>query len=357
MSNLRSAYPQAQAWTFLIDTPPPASEKKNTAATAAASGRAGATTAAAAAGAAAPPGASGRIRPALAAGVKVRPNKGSSLSSHHSSGGGGGSGRNEAGGTEEMGAMCSKPINKDTVANKENMGETPEETPPNGNDHDTMAAGGNGGAGDTGGSSGSADPETPGTSGGESADRLTEDEVAPMLQGTLLDSTAFLSPDPEEEGAQNGDELGSLSDGNDALVTTTVVAARLVKGGHAGSNGDGRMEFEDRSAWVARNLSLLPRGGQDVEVEELKELPGVENCLHELLSERARHLTAMETLTGQLRRREAEATKASHDLKALTARLECAEQDRSGLERRLRAAAEEHRVERARWFVHKQVRV
>lgn len=64
----------------------------------------------------------------------------------------------------------------------------------------------------------------------------------------------------------------------------------------------------------------------------------------------------METLANQLRRREAEATKASHDLKALTARLECGEQDMSSLERRARAAAEEHRVERARWFVNKQVR-
>lgn len=85
------------------------------------------------------------------------------------------------------------------------------------------------------------------------------------------------------------------------------------------------------------------------------QLPGLENCLHELLLERARHLTAMESLTSQLRRREAEATKHDHDVKALAARLECTEQDKSALERRARAAAEEHRVERARWFVHKQV--
>lgn len=68
-----------------------------------------------------------------------------------------------------------------------------------------------------------------------------------------------------------------------------------------------------------------------------------------------RHLTAMETLSAQLRRREAEATKSTHDIKALTARLECAEQDKSALDRRARAAGEEQRVERARWFVHKQV--
>lgn len=85
------------------------------------------------------------------------------------------------------------------------------------------------------------------------------------------------------------------------------------------------------------------------------QLPGLEECLLELLEERARHLTAMESLTGQLRRREAEATKASHDIKGLTARLECVDQDKSALERRARAAGEEQRVERARWFVHKQV--
>lgn len=63
----------------------------------------------------------------------------------------------------------------------------------------------------------------------------------------------------------------------------------------------------------------------------------------------------METLTAQLRRREVEATKATHDIQALTARLECVEQDKSALDRRARAAGEEQRVERARWFVHKQV--
>ncbi|CAM9271979.1 unnamed protein product [Scytosiphon promiscuus] len=355
MSNLRSAYPQAQAWTFLIDTPPPpASDQKNTATPP--SGGAGAT---AAAGGAA--GASGRIRPALAAGVtKSGPNKGSGLSSNHSSGDGGG--RGEAGGTEEMGAMCSKPNSSssstnNTLDNKENMGEAAEEMPPNGTDQTTTAGGNSSGGGDAGVSSsrsssstGDASPEASGKPGGES---IEEGEAASVLQGTPpLDSTASLSPDPEEEraAAQPGDEVGSLS----AVDDEGVAVAGLVRGGHAGSNGDGRMEYEDRSAWVARNVGMLPRGGQEVEVDKLRELPGLENCLHELLSERERHLSAMENLTSQLRRREAEATKASHDLKAVTARLECAEQDRSGLERRVRAAAEEHRVERARWFVHKQ---
>lgn len=85
-------------------------------------------------------------------------------------------------------------------------------------------------------------------------------------------------------------------------------------------------------------------------------MAGLEECLHELLSDRARHLKSMENLASQLRRRDAAAVKAAHDLKALTARLECAEQDKSSLEKRALAAGEEHRVERARWFVHKQVR-
>lgn len=85
-------------------------------------------------------------------------------------------------------------------------------------------------------------------------------------------------------------------------------------------------------------------------------MSGLEDCLHELLSERARHLKAMDNLTNQLRRRDAAAVKAAHDIKALTARLECSEQDKCSLEKRAIAAGEEHRVERARWFVHKQVR-
>lgn len=64
----------------------------------------------------------------------------------------------------------------------------------------------------------------------------------------------------------------------------------------------------------------------------------------------------MENLTAQLRRSEADAEKCAHDLKALEARLECAEQDKTSLEHRARAVVEEHRMDRARWFVHKQVR-
>lgn len=85
------------------------------------------------------------------------------------------------------------------------------------------------------------------------------------------------------------------------------------------------------------------------------QVPEVEVCLYELLSDRERHLKAMENLAMIVRRREAEAEKASHDLKALKMRLECAEQDKTSLEKRFREEAEGHRTDRARWFVLKQV--
>ena len=101
----------------------------------------------------------------------------------------------------------------------------------------------------------------------------------------------------------------------------------------------------------------MPVTNEYIEKHEMTlKVAGLEDCLHELLSDRARHLKAMENLTSQLRRREAAGVKAAHDLKALTTRLECAEQDKCSLEKRAIAAGEEHRVERARWFVHKQVR-
>lgn len=85
------------------------------------------------------------------------------------------------------------------------------------------------------------------------------------------------------------------------------------------------------------------------------QISGVEECLQELLADRARSLKAMENLTMQLRRRETDAEKLVHDNKALAARLELGEQEKASLETRARAAAEEHRVDRGRWVAHKQV--
>ncbi|CBJ31570.1 conserved unknown protein [Ectocarpus siliculosus] len=243
-----------------------------------------------------------------------------------------------------MGAMCSK--SGGNVANKENMGQLPDEMMlPNGVDS-TMA--GSGGSVDA--QSNSRDRGLEASKGATaSSNGQVEDDGAAVL-GAALDSTAFLSPAPAH-GAQVAAAEGTSPAGSNDVEPG---AAAVVNGIAGQDKVVSDMQLEDRSAWVARNLGMLPRGGSEIEAEKLKELPGLEDCLHELLSERARHLSTMETLSSQLRRREAEATKAAHDNKALTARLECSEQDRSALERRGRAEGEEHRVERARWFVHKQ---
>lgn len=92
-----------------------------------------------------------------------------------------------------------------------------------------------------------------------------------------------------------------------------------------------------------------------ISLNENVQVPEVELCLYELLSDRERHLKAMENLSMIVRRHEAEAERASHNLKAVKMRLECTEQDKTSLEKRFREEAEVHRTDRARWFVLKQV--
>eukprot|EP00752_Nemacystus_decipiens_P017760 g15923.t1 len=320
MSDPRSTYPKATAWTFLLDTPAEAG-----------AGGASGTKAPAPATAA---GGAGRPRLTAAGGAaKAAAKRKSSLTSSSSHNG-----------NEEMGSACSKP--NVGVADKENMAELETEMlVPNGGD-----------ATSNGHRAKEDDAEC--NSGGPGADseplRASKEAAInerAVLGGAALDSTAFLSPEPEKEQEEEGPAAAVDS----PLVAVENGIARLRGGGgHVGSAGEGRMRYEDKPAWIARNLEMLPTRGAGVEVDQLNKLPGLENCLLELLEERGRHLTAMDNLTGQLRRREAESTKASHDIKALTARLECLEQDKSALDRRARAAGEEQRVERARWFVHKQ---
>ncbi|CAM9332047.1 unnamed protein product [Ectocarpus sp. 13 AM-2016] len=319
-----SAYPKATAWTFSLDSPATNDNKNNSSTAPAPAARAGG------------PGG----RPGLAAGTKPRLRKKDSLESSNGDSG-------SDGVCASMGAMCSK--SGGNVANKENMGQLPDEMLPNGVDS-TMA-----------GSGGSVDAQANSRDRGlealkgaaASSNGQAEDDGAAVL-GAVLDSTAFLSPAPGH-GAQ-GTAVVAVAEVTSPAGSNDVEhgAAAVVNGIAGQDKGVSGVQPEDRSAWVARNLGMLPRGGNEIEAEKLKELPGLEDCLHELLSERSRHLSAMETLSSQLRRREAEATKAAHDNRALTARLECSEQDRSALERRARAEGEEHRVERARWFVHKQ---
>ncbi|CAM9465065.1 unnamed protein product, partial [Ectocarpus sp. 8 AP-2014] len=320
-----SVYPKATAWTFSLDSPTTNDNKNNSSGAPAPAARAGG------------PGG----RPGLAAGTKPRPRKKASLEG--SSGDSGSDGVSAS-----MGAMCSK--SGGNVANKENMAELPDEMMlPNGVDS-TMA--GSGASVDAPANSGDRGLEAS-KGAAASSNGQAEDDGAAAL-GAVLDSTAFLSPAPAH-GAQGAAAVAAAEGTSPAGSNDVEPGAAAVVNGIAGQDkGVSDVQPEGRSAWVARNLGMLPRGGSEIEAEKLKELPGLEDCLHELLSERARHLSAMETLSSQLRRREAEATKAAHDNKALTARLECSEQDRSALERRGRAEGEEHRVERARWFVHKQ---
>ncbi|CAM9795768.1 unnamed protein product [Ectocarpus fasciculatus] len=320
-----SAYPKATAWTFSLDSPTTTSDNKN-------SSGSGAPAPAARAGW--PAG-----RPGLAAGTQPRPRKTASLEGSSSG----------DGVSASMGAMCSK--SGGNVANKENMGELQDEMMmlPNGVDSTAMAGSG-GGSVDAQASSREVGLEAS-KGAAASSNGQGEGEGAAML-GAVLDSTALLSPAPAH-GAQDAAVAaeGSSPVGNNDADPGAAAAVNGIAGQGKGVRD---AQPEDRSAWVARNLGMLPRGGSEIEADKLQELPGLEDCLHELLSERARHLSAMENLSSQLRRREVEATKAAHDAKALTARLECSEQDRSALERRARAEGEEHRVERARWFVHKQ---
>eukprot|EP00903_Cladosiphon_okamuranus_P019677 g18084.t2 len=319
MSDPRSTYPKATAWTFLLDTPAEA--------------------AGGASGTKAPPpatsGSGGRSRLAAAGVAKAAAAK--RKPSLTSSGGSNSSSNSSCGGNQEMGGACSKPNH--TVANKENMAELEEMLVPNGGAGHKQTSNGGAVDGDEVDANLGEESEPP-----QAAKEDPANERA-VLGAAALDSTAFLSPEPQ--GADNGEAEVN------PLVAVENGIAGLRRGGHAGSGGGGRMRYEDKTAWIARNLEMLPRGAA-VEVDKLKELPGLEDCLLELLEERARNLTAMENLTEQLRRREAEATKALHDIKALTARLECVEQDKTALEHRARASGEEQRVERARWFVHKQ---
>lgn len=234
MSDPRSTYPKATAWTFLLDTP-------------------AAEAAGGASGTKAPPpavtGGGDRPRRAAAAGAakaaasRRKPSlTGSSCS-----------------GNEEMGAACSK--SNDAVANKENMGELEEVLVPNGGDTST------------GGDSEDADCDDLGAGAG--SEPLQASKEGPLneravLGGAALDSTAFLSPEPQEQ------ELGECEAEDAALVAVENGIARLRGGGHAGSAGDGRMRYEDKSAWIARNLEMLPTRGAAVEVDQLKQVREME---------------------------------------------------------------------------------
>lgn len=230
MSDPCSAYPKATAWTFLLDTP-------------AEEGGASATKAP-------PPGGGGHPRlaaaAAAAAGVRAAAKKKASL--------GGSSGGSS--GTEEMGAACSK-SKAASVANKENMAKV----------EDMLLVVPNGGKNEG--------PDTAeSTSLGEIPETLEALEEDPVREGAVLgvgalDSTAFLSPEPEqEEGVAAGDS---------ALVAVENCVAGLRRGGHAGDGSDGMRCEDNKSAWIAQNLDVVPQGAA-VEVDQLKQVRTARVC-------------------------------------------------------------------------------
>lgn len=90
------------------------------------------------------------------------------------------------------------------------------------------------------------------------------------IQGAVLDSTAFLSPAPAH-GAQ--DAVAASAEGSPAGVNDVEPGAAAVVNGMAGQDkGVSSVQPEDKSAWVALNLGMLPRGGRGIEVDKLKEV-------------------------------------------------------------------------------------
>lgn len=228
MSDPRSTYPKATAWTFLLDTPAAEAASGTKKAPPPATAGGGGPRRAAAAGAAK---AAAKRKPSLT---------GSSCSAN-----------------EEMGAACSK--SNDAVTNKENMGRELEEMlVPNGDSHDDDDALCKSNLG-----AGSEPLQAPKEEEGAANERA-------VLGGAALDSTAFLSPEPEEQeqGVDEAEDLVVVA------VENGIVARLRGGGGHAGAaGGDGSsMGHEDRSAWIARKLEVLPTRSAAVEVDQLKQV-------------------------------------------------------------------------------------
>lgn len=239
MSDPRITYPQAKAWTFLLDTP---DDTGSSSGGGSGSGTKPAPQTAKAAGG------GGGARPA--AGAKTRGKRKTSLGDSSNCSGG-----------EDMGAMCSKPANANLATDKENM-DMEEMLVPNGDSSSPMARD-VAAAAAAGAEAGGAAP------GAGSKDQKALADEAAVLGAAMLESTAFLSPEPEEV-KEGGEEDGGNSavDGNGEAIA----GLEIERGGHAGSFGDGHMRYEDRAEWIARNLEMLPRGSCAVEVDQLKQV-------------------------------------------------------------------------------------
>lgn len=235
MSELRTKYPQAQAWTFVLPDTPPTTRPTG-------------------------PGAGRRAGPAAAAVAPVATHKKSgSFGASSSSGGGYRSRSSRTEGENNMGGLCSSSKN---VANKENVGQqaaaegsTPQTAESIVRATTTAAVATDAAA--------SADAavfcQATSTASSEACVRAgAENGVGGVgsngAADGMLDATAFLSPDPDEPA---GDESDAQLLGNS--LEGICLEEEVEKDG-----GDG-------SAWLARSLGLL-RGGKSVDVAQVKQV-------------------------------------------------------------------------------------
>lgn len=232
MSELRTNYPQAEAWTFLVDTP------------AAASGGSASS--------------SPSKRPSVrAAGLDERGRVGPSVrrakknSSLCSSVGGSVNGGGRGG---IMGGLCSSNKTSIVRSNKENCGDL------GAGEGSSQVAGAATTAvfapapGDSASSSCGMGQEA--SASGKTGGNGQQRSRGAQQENDFLDSTAFLSPDPQDDAA---DEQG------------VCAAADMC---FEEDQGDCVGEDSDRSAWLVRNLGLLRGGGIPVDVGRLAEVRG-----------------------------------------------------------------------------------
>lgn len=103
-----------------------------------------------------------------------------------------------------------------------------------------------------------------------SSNGQAEDDGA-AVRGAVLDSTAFLSPAPAHgaQGAAVAAAQGSSPAGSNDVEPGAAAGVNGIAGQDKGVSD---VQPEDRSAWVACNLGMLPRGGSEIEAEKLKEV-------------------------------------------------------------------------------------
>ncbi|CAM9932772.1 unnamed protein product, partial [Choristocarpus tenellus] len=113
-----------------------------------------------------------------------------------------------------------------------------------------------------------------------------------------------------------------------------------------------RISDNEELAQLVREMRMLP-GGAVVDFPQLVRMPGVMDCLTELLRDRQRQLASLDNVSHQLRRVQTDAEQRTNEINTLSARLEASEQESAALERRRISTVEEHRTEKGRWHLHR----